>query len=148
MIPALCCVPSPMSSLRFLFNEICETVIEFDIPTDILKKIDVRASYFKKTCIKGEKFARQQSYQSFPPAFWNHNDMKTQRQVSFELPMQLKAGITALCRFSRAATHPFVRSWRKLGSTLSTRTSIFWKQAATPPIKPVRSTRNLTKTKR
>ena len=59
MIPALSFVPlsDVESAFTLVIDEICQTADQFDIPTEILEKIDELASYFQKTYIKGDNWS-------------------------------------------------------------------------------------------
>ena len=56
MIPALNFAPHSdvKSAFTLVIDEICQTADQFDIPTEILEKIDKLASYFQKS-YKNEK---------------------------------------------------------------------------------------------
>ena len=59
IIPALSFVPlsDVESAFTLVIDEICQTADQFDIPTEILEKIDELASYFTKTYIKGDNWS-------------------------------------------------------------------------------------------
>ena len=108
MIPALTFVPHSdvESAFTFVIDEICQTADQFEIPTEILEKIDELASYFQKS-YKKEKQLVDNSVILCSPQLYGIITT-TRRLVSFEQPMQLKAGITTLRRFSRASTPQFI----------------------------------------
>ena len=69
MIPALSFVPlsDVESAFSKVTDEICVTADEFDIPTEILEKIDELATHFPKIYIKEETIGRQQRDFLDPP---------------------------------------------------------------------------------
>ena len=74
MIPALSFVPpSDVESVFTLdIDKMCQAADQFDIPTEILEKIDKLASYFQQTDIKGETTGPQQRDPLLLPALRNH----------------------------------------------------------------------------
>ena len=109
MIPALSFIPLSNVESAFILaiEKIYQSANQSDILIDILVKIDELASCFQKTYIKGKTIGRHQRDPLFPQLYGIITT--TRRLVSFEQPRQLKAGITALRRFSRAATPQFTR---------------------------------------
>ena len=92
------------STFTLVIDEICETAEQFDIQTDVLDKLSSKHHISRKLILK-EKHLVDNSM--FPQLYGIIT--KTRRQVSFEQPMQLKAGLTALRRFFKAVTPRFIR---------------------------------------
>ena len=99
---------SNLRSFTFVIDRIYKTAGQFDIPSGILDKIviDKLASLFQKTYIKEKQLVNNSLILCSPQLFVIVT--KTRREVSYEQPIQLKAVISALRRFSRAFTRQFI----------------------------------------
>ena len=110
MIPGLSFVPlsDVESAFSKVTDEICVTADEFDIPTEILEKIDELATHFPNIYIKEETIGRQQRDFLDPPALWNHyNNAAAGLNRTTNGVEGWHYGVTSLFQGSHPSIHTF-----------------------------------------